>query len=137
MARPRPSRAPENSGSRDATPPILNPARGRARSLSTETPTSEHPLAAVAPPPPAAPRRRRSPLSLLGIVVSVVALGAVVWWALHQDAPQAARHARREIAALLGAIALYALATVVRARALAAAARRRGRARRTARTPTR
>ena len=90
-----------------------DPARGRARSLSTETPTSEHPLAAVAPPPPAAPRRRRSPLSLLGILVSVVALGGVVYWALQQDAPTLP-DSPAEIAALIGAIALYGLATVVR-----------------------
>ncbi len=82
--------------------------------LSTDTPTSEHPLAAAVPPaPPAAPRRRRSPLSVLGIVVSVVALGAVVWWASKQQAPELPDTAG-EIAALLGAIALYALATVVR-----------------------
>jgi uncharacterized membrane protein YbhN (UPF0104 family) len=81
--------------------------------LSTETPTSEHPLAAVAPPPPAAQRRRRSPLSLLGILVSVVALGGVVYWALQQDAPTLP-DSPGEILALVGAIALYGLATVVR-----------------------
>jgi uncharacterized membrane protein YbhN (UPF0104 family) len=81
--------------------------------VSTDTPASEHPLAAVAPPAPAAARRRRSLLSLLGILVSIVSLGAVVWWAVHQEAPQLP-HTAGEIAALIGAIALYALATVVR-----------------------
>jgi uncharacterized membrane protein YbhN (UPF0104 family) len=98
------------------SPPILDPRREVAPAyLSTETPTSEHPLAAAAgpPPTPAAPRRRRSPLSLLGIAVSVVALGAVVWWASRQQAPKLP-HSAGEIAALLGAIALYAVATVVR-----------------------
>jgi len=64
--------------------------------------------------PPAPPGRRRSPLSLLGIVVSVVALAAVVWWASKQQAPQLPNTAT-EFAALFGAIVLYALATVVRA----------------------
>jgi uncharacterized membrane protein YbhN (UPF0104 family) len=81
--------------------------------LSTETPTSEHPLAAVAPPPPAASRRRRSPLSLLGILVSIVALGGVVYWALQQDAPTLP-DSPGEVLALVGAIALYGLATIVR-----------------------
>ena len=64
--------------------------------------------------PPAPPGRRRSPLSLLGIAVSVVALAAVVWWASKQQAPPLPNTAA-EIGALIGAIALYALATVVRA----------------------
>jgi uncharacterized membrane protein YbhN (UPF0104 family) len=80
--------------------------------LSTDSPTSEHPLAAVAPQTPAQ-RRRRSPLSVLGIIVSIVSLGGVIWWATKQDAPQLPRTAG-EIAALIGAIALYGLATVVR-----------------------
>ncbi len=67
----------------------------------------------MAPPTPAA-RRRRSPLSLLGVVVSIVSLGGVVWWATKQDAPQLP-HTAGEFAALIGAIALYGLATVVRA----------------------
>ena len=112
MARPKRWHAPENSGSRDRLPAYPDdPARGRARSLSTETPTSEHPLAAVAPPPPAATRRRRSPLSLLGILVSIVALGGVVYWALQQDAPTLP-DSPGEILALVGAIALYGLAPV-------------------------
>lgn len=64
-------------------------------------------------PPPAATKRRRSPLSILGIVVSIVSLGGVIWWASKQDAPQLPQTAG-ELAALLGAIALYGLATVVR-----------------------
>ena len=84
------------------------------RYVSTETPTSEPPLVDVTPPVPPASRRRGSPLSLLGIVVSIVSLAAVVWWAAHQEAPTLP-HTAGEIAALLGAIALYGLATVVRA----------------------
>jgi glycosyltransferase 2 family protein len=82
--------------------------------VSTETPTSEHPLVVPDPPAPSVARRRRSPLSLLGIVVSIVSLAAVVWWAAHQEAPTLP-HTAGEIAALIGAIALYGLATVVRA----------------------
>ena len=59
------------------------------------------------------PKRRWSPLSVLGIVVSVIALAGVVWWATKQQAPQLPS-TPGEIAALIGAIALYALATVVR-----------------------
>src|SRR5215218_4751036 len=50
---------------------------------------------------------------MLGIVVSILALAGVVWWASKQQAPQLPS-TPAEIAALLGAIALYALATVVR-----------------------
>jgi glycosyltransferase 2 family protein len=84
--------------------------------MSTDTPTSEPGLAAPAPPPaPPAPRRgRRSSLPALGILVSVVALAGVAWWASRQQAPQLP-HTGPELAALLGAIALYGLATVVRA----------------------
>ena len=59
------------------------------------------------------PKRRWSPLSLLGIVVSILALAGVVWWASKQQAPKLP-HTAGEIAALIGAIALYAVATVVR-----------------------
>jgi glycosyltransferase 2 family protein len=80
--------------------------------VSTESPTSEHPLVVA---PPQIPRaRRRSPLSLIGIVVSIVGVGLVVWWASKQQAPQLP-HTAAEIAALFGAVALYALATIVRA----------------------
>jgi uncharacterized membrane protein YbhN (UPF0104 family) len=63
---------------------------------------------------PTAARRRPSRLSLLGIAVSVVALGAVVWWASKQQAPRLP-HTPTELLALIGAIALYGVATVVRA----------------------
>jgi uncharacterized membrane protein YbhN (UPF0104 family) len=82
--------------------------------LSTESTTSEHPLVPLAPPaPPTGPARRWSPLSILGIVVSILALAGVVWWATKQQAPQLPS-TPKEVAALIGAIALYALATVVR-----------------------
>ena len=82
--------------------------------MSTESTTSEHPLVPLAPPAaPPTPGRRWSPLSLLGIVVSILALAGVVWWATKQQAPQLPS-TPKEIAALIGAIALYALATVVR-----------------------
>lgn len=80
--------------------------------MSTESPTSEHPLT-LAPVTPAPRRRRRSRLPLLGALVSVVALGAVVWWASKQQAPRLP-HTAGQILALVGAVALYALATLVR-----------------------
>ncbi len=83
--------------------------------MSTESTTSEHPLVPLAPPAaPSKPGRRWSPLSVLGIVVSILALAGVVYWASKQQAPQLPS-TPKEIAALIGAIALYALATVVRA----------------------
>jgi uncharacterized membrane protein YbhN (UPF0104 family) len=51
--------------------------------------------------------------SAVGIVISVVCLAAVVWWAAHQDPPQLP-HTPGELAALLGAIALYGVNTLVR-----------------------
>jgi uncharacterized membrane protein YbhN (UPF0104 family) len=51
--------------------------------------------------------------SALGIVISVVCLAAVVWWALHQDPPQLP-HTPRELGALLLAIVLYGVNTLVR-----------------------
>jgi uncharacterized membrane protein YbhN (UPF0104 family) len=83
--------------------------------LSTESTTSEHPLVPLAPPAaPPSPGRRWSPLTLIGIVVSIVALVGVVWWASKQQAPDLPS-TPKEIAALIGAIVLYGLATVVRA----------------------
>jgi glycosyltransferase 2 family protein len=84
--------------------------------MSTDTPTSEHGMAAAAPAPAPLrpPRGRRSPLSALGIVVSLVSVAGVAWWASRQQAPQLP-HTAPELAALLGAIALYGLASVVRA----------------------
>jgi glycosyltransferase 2 family protein len=58
-------------------------------------------------------RRGLSRLSLLGIVISVLAVAGVVWWALHQEPPRFPDSAG-EWAALAGAIALYAVATGVR-----------------------
>jgi uncharacterized membrane protein YbhN (UPF0104 family) len=52
-------------------------------------------------------------LPLLGIVISVVCLAAVVWWAAHQEPPQLP-HTPRELAALVAAIALYGVNTLVR-----------------------
>jgi uncharacterized membrane protein YbhN (UPF0104 family) len=51
--------------------------------------------------------------SMLGIVISVIALAAVVWWALRQDPPQLPDTAG-EVAALIAAIALYGVNTLVR-----------------------
>lgn len=71
------------------------------------------------PEPPAAPsvparRRRRSrALAWSGIAVSLLALGVVVWWAAKQQPPRLP-HTAGQLASLAGAIALYALATVVR-----------------------
>ena len=51
--------------------------------------------------------------SALGIVISVVALAGVVWWALRQDPPQLP-HTAGEIAWLAAAIVLYGINTLVR-----------------------
>lgn len=48
------------------------------------------------------------------MALSVIALAAVVWWALRQDAPQLP-DTSGEVGALLVAIAVYALTTAVRA----------------------
>jgi uncharacterized membrane protein YbhN (UPF0104 family) len=52
--------------------------------------------------------------SLLGLLVSALAVGAVLYWALQQEPPQLPS-SPGQLLALGGAIALYALATVVRA----------------------
>ena len=62
---------------------------------------------------PAGPVRGRSRLPLIGLAVSAVAVAGVVYWALHQEPPQFPDTAR-EWGALAGAVALYALATLVR-----------------------
>jgi glycosyltransferase 2 family protein len=62
---------------------------------------------------PAAPRRRLSRLSLAGLAISVVCVAGVVWWALHQDPPQFP-DTPAKWGALAAALALYALATLVR-----------------------
>ncbi len=51
--------------------------------------------------------------SVLGIVISVVALAAVIWWALRQPPPHLP-DTPGEVAALIGAIALYGINTLVR-----------------------
>ena len=51
--------------------------------------------------------------ALIQALVSLIALAAVVWWASKQDAPELPSSGG-ELAALVGAIALYAVATVVR-----------------------
>jgi uncharacterized membrane protein YbhN (UPF0104 family) len=52
-------------------------------------------------------------MAILGAVVSVLSLAGVVWWALGQEAPTLPDTGARW-AALIGAIALYGLATCVR-----------------------
>jgi uncharacterized protein (TIRG00374 family) len=52
--------------------------------------------------------------ALIQALVSLLALGAVVWWASRQDAPEIPSDSDA-IAWLVGSLALYALATVVRA----------------------
>jgi uncharacterized membrane protein YbhN (UPF0104 family) len=58
--------------------------------------------------------RLRTGASALGTVISIVALAAVVWWALNQEPPQLP-DTRGQLGAMLGAIGLYGVATVVRA----------------------
>jgi uncharacterized membrane protein YbhN (UPF0104 family) len=48
------------------------------------------------------------------VAVSLVALGAVVWWAMRQDPPELPR-TRNDVLALVGALVLYALAMLTRA----------------------
>jgi glycosyltransferase 2 family protein len=69
----------------------------------------------------AAPERATSPArrsrrlgAALQAGVSLVALGAVVWWATRQDAPALPR-TREDVLTVVGAIAIYALVTAVRA----------------------
>ena len=76
------------------------------------TPTST-PANPLEPPPAGGGGRLRGLGSVAGIVISVVALAAVVWWALRQDPPRLP-HGAGQIGALLGAIALYGFNTLVR-----------------------
>jgi uncharacterized membrane protein YbhN (UPF0104 family) len=83
-------------------------------STPASTPTSEPP----APPPEpvpvrAEPARRPRLLAWLGVVVSLLAVAAVVWWASRQKAPPLP-HTAGQLAELAGAILCYALATIVR-----------------------
>ena len=77
---------------------------------ATPTSTLTNPLE---PPPPEGGGRLRGLGSVLGIVISIVALAGVVWWALRQDSPRLP-HGAGQIGALIGAIALYAVNTLVR-----------------------
>ena len=52
--------------------------------------------------------------ALFQVIVSLIALAAVVWWASHQDAPQIPSSGE-SIAYMIGAALLYTVATVVRA----------------------
>jgi len=61
--------------------------------------------------PPKTMTRR---FALLQVLISLIALGAVVWWASHQEAPQVPTTGRA-IFYLISAALLYALATAVRA----------------------
>src|SRR4051794_4977684 len=58
------------------------------------------------------PRRPR--LGLLNAAVSLLALGAIAWWATRQHAPHVSLDAR-SIGDLAAALALYACATALRA----------------------
>ena len=62
---------------------------------------------------PATRRGGPSRLSVVGLVVSAIAVGGVVWWALQQEPPEFPDSAS-EWGALAGAVALYAVATLVR-----------------------
>jgi uncharacterized membrane protein YbhN (UPF0104 family) len=57
--------------------------------------------------------RRLSPLSVAGLLVSLACVVGVVWWALHQEPPDLPSTAG-EWEALLGAVALYGVATLIR-----------------------
>src|SRR5215210_6954807 len=65
------------------------------------------------PPPPEGRGRLRGVGSVLGLLISAVALAAVVWWALRQDPPRLP-HTAGQIGALVAAIALYGFNTLVR-----------------------
>jgi uncharacterized membrane protein YbhN (UPF0104 family) len=70
------------------------------------------PVTGVPEAPPEA-RSLRGLGSAVGIVISVVCLAAVVWWALRQGPPQFP-HTAAEWGALVSAIALYGVNTLVR-----------------------
>jgi uncharacterized membrane protein YbhN (UPF0104 family) len=81
--------------------------------MAEETPPAPVPGPAPAEPPPGRRGRGRL-LAWLGLAVSALSVAAIVWWATRQHAPRLP-HTSGQIADLAGAIALYALATVVRA----------------------
>ena len=90
--------------------------RGRSR-VTVRAGVAAPPPPEDAPADPGSPSRRsraRSRASALGLLVSLVAVAGVVWWALRQEPPRLPSTSG-EFLALLGAVALYALATVVRA----------------------
>jgi uncharacterized membrane protein YbhN (UPF0104 family) len=91
--------------------PALSRAQARVDDTGPDRPTvAGDPLL----PGSEAPRRGGlSRLSVIGLVVSVVAVGGVVWWALRQEPPQFPDEPS-EWLALAAAIALYAVATLVR-----------------------
>src|SRR5829696_3618689 len=78
----------------------------------TTIPPSATPTSTPTPTPEGG-RRLRGVGSVLGSVISVVALAGVVWWALRQDAPRLP-HGAGQLGALAGAVALYAVNTLVR-----------------------
>jgi uncharacterized membrane protein YbhN (UPF0104 family) len=63
--------------------------------------------------PPSTGGRVGSRLSWLGLAISLLAVAGVVWWASRQDAPPLPSSGS-EVAALVAAVLLYGLATVVR-----------------------
>jgi uncharacterized membrane protein YbhN (UPF0104 family) len=99
---------PARRPSRSFAPAPPSAASSTLRPISTPTPTPEQ-----ADTPPPGRRRTGSRLSWLGLAVSLLALAGVVWWASRQEPPELPSSGS-ELAALVGAIALYALATVVR-----------------------
>jgi uncharacterized membrane protein YbhN (UPF0104 family) len=98
-------------------------SRRRASSIifgiSSPSPSTPERAAPPRPPAPAPGEPGRPGRTLgahatwIGLAVSLVAVAGVVWWASRQDAPRLPRTAG-EWAAVVGAIALYGLATVVR-----------------------
>ena len=85
----------------------------RCHPLPIAAPTPTDDRAAGAPPPPPADRHAGSRLSWLGLAISLLALAGVVWWASRQEPPELPSSGA-EIAAMVAAIVLYGLATVVR-----------------------
>jgi glycosyltransferase 2 family protein len=82
---------------------------------SPPTPTPAAPPATppAEPEPPAGRGRHRALATWIGAGVSLLAVAGVVWWAAHQKAPRLP-HDSGEWAAVIGAVALYAVATLIR-----------------------
>jgi glycosyltransferase 2 family protein len=76
-----------------------------------ESPEAARPQRAEATP--ATPRARSRLRGILAVLISVVALGAVIAWALQQETPRFPTRAG-DLALLAVAIALYAVATLLR-----------------------